>query len=185
MERKVVKENECMMCETVYETKAQANRCCDWENIVSTFARRKHRDQKDDIGKSYFDAHILQVVNILKNVTTDQYIISAGYLHDTIEDTQTTHQELKDNFGERIANLVLEMTHDGQKDEVGYYFPRLKSKDAILIKFADRLSNLSRMEAWDKARQDHYLRKSKFWKSEPSENRLSPEALRAFHQRKR
>ena len=53
-----------------------------------------------------------------------------------------------------------------EKDQKGYYFPRLKSKEAILIKFADRLSNLSRMSSWNMKRQEQYLRKSKFWNSE-------------------
>jgi GTP pyrophosphokinase len=133
---------------------------------VYRFAKTKHGEQKDDEGYSYFQAHILQVVSILRQVTDDVDIISAGYLHDTIEDTDTTHEELVREFGQRIADLVLEVTHEGQKDNVGYYFPRLKSKDAIIIKFADRLSNLSRMNAWDKERQAQYVRKSKFWKSD-------------------
>ena len=48
----------------------------------------------------------------------------------------------------------------------GYWSPRLKTKRGIILKFADRLSNLSRIESWDKKRQEHYLKKSKFWKSE-------------------
>tara|TARA_R110000868_G_C10972640_1_gene770702 strand:+ start:30835 stop:31248 length:414 start_codon:yes stop_codon:yes gene_type:complete len=130
------------------------------------FAQEKHKNQLDDIGLSYFDAHIQQVVSILKVVTDNDDIISAGYLHDTVEDTETTEQELREVFGDTITDLVMEVTHEGQKDNVGFYFPRLQTKDGILIKFADRLSNLSRMEAWDEERQNHYLRKSKFWKSE-------------------
>ena len=160
-------ETDCGMCEISYNTKAEANMCCDWRGNVIRFASEKHKDQKDDIGKPYFDTHILQVVSILEKVTQDPYILAAGFLHDTIEDTNTTYDELVENFGKRVADLVMEVTHDGKKDEIGYYFPRLKSKDAILIKFADRLSNLSRMEAWDIARQEHYLKKSKFWKSNP------------------
>ncbi len=127
------------------------------------FARAKHKGQLDDTGKDYMDAHIQQVVSILCKVTDDDDILAAAYLHDTIEDTHTTYAELVDIFGETIADLVMEVTHDGQKDEYGYYFPRLKSQKAILIKFADRLSNLSRMEAWDEKKQQQYLRKSKFW----------------------
>ena len=120
----------------------------------------------DDGGGSYFENHIWQVVAIIKQVTKDKEIIAAAYLHDTLEDTKTTYEELKENFGQRVADIVFEMTHEGKKDEKGYWFPRLKSKDAILVKFADRLSNLSRMDVWDEERQQHYLRKSKFWRSE-------------------
>jgi (p)ppGpp synthase/HD superfamily hydrolase len=129
------------------------------------FAENKHMNQRDDNGFPYF-FHVEQVARILGIVTKDLDLIACGYLHDTLEDTETTFEELKENFGSKIASLVLEVTHEGKKDENGYYFPRLQSKDAILIKFADRLSNLSRMESWSEDRRNQYLRKSKFWKSE-------------------
>lgn len=129
------------------------------------FAVQKHGDQKDDCGKDYFASHLVQVAQILMHVTKDNEIIAAAFLHDTLEDTDTTYEELEATFGKRIAGLVHEVTHEGKKDEKGFYFPRLESRDAILIKFADRLSNLSRMESWDEKRKQHYLKKSKFWKS--------------------
>lgn len=58
----------------------------------------------------------------------------------------------------------MEVTHEGQKDEYGYYFPRLKTKEGIMLKFADRLSNLSRMDNWNERRVAHYIKKSRFWK---------------------
>jgi len=128
------------------------------------FAKMKHGDQKDDCGKSYFDAHVKQVAMIMKQITEEEELVMAAFLHDTIEDTNTTYEELVKEFGQRVADLVMEVTHDGTNDNFGYYFPRLKSKDGILLKFADRLSNLSRMESWDIGRQEHYLKKSKFWK---------------------
>ena len=127
------------------------------------FASIKHKNQLDDEGLPYFMVHIIPVVNILEQITTDKEIIAAAYLHDTLEDTDTTYEELEENFGKIIADLVLELTHKGNKTE-GYTFPRLKSKKAIIIKFADRLSNLSRMNGWDKKRQEHYMNKSRFWK---------------------
>ena len=131
------------------------------------FAREKHKGQKDDMGEDYFESHIVPVYNILCSAGIGNHeILSAALLHDTLEDTDTTYIELLDNFGYKVANLVNEVTHEGQKDEFGFYFPRLKSKEAILIKFADRLSNLFRMDNWDVGRQEHYLKRSKFWKSE-------------------
>lgn len=128
------------------------------------FAQYKHKNQKDDTGADYFEAHLCQVVRILEQVTQNEHILAAGYLHDTIEDTDTTYSELFDNFGPIVANLVMEVTKEGQKDEYGYFFRRLHSQWGIMLKFADRLSNLSRMEAWSEERRAHYLRKSKFWK---------------------
>lgn len=129
------------------------------------FAKNKHRNQLDDDSKLYFSSHVEQVVRILEQVTNDEEIIAAAYLHDTIEDADTTYDELKEVFGQSIADLVNEVTHEGQKDSSGYYFPRLKSKKAILVRFADRLSNLSRMSCWNEKRQQHYLNKSKFWRN--------------------
>ena len=128
------------------------------------FAKAKHKGQLDDCGKNYFKVHVEGVVKVLRLVTKDKNILAAAYLHDTLEDTDTSFTELHKEFGMIITKLVWEVTHEGKKDTYGKYFPRLKSRDAILIKFADRLHNLSRMDVWDEKRVAQYLRKSKFWK---------------------
>lgn len=135
-------------------------------NKAEKFAREKHKGQKDDTGEDYFEAHLRVVLGILMNVTNNKAILSAGLLHDTLEDTKTTYEELKQEFGQKIADLVHEVTHEGQSDKHGFYFPRLKTKEGIMIKMADRLSNISRMENWDEKKKEQYLRKSKFWRSE-------------------
>lgn len=140
----------------------------DSEQIIKAkdFAKKKHANQLDDSGKDYFEAHLVQVFNVLNQLTDDEDILSAGLLHDTIEDTNTTREELVKEFGKVVADLVMEVTHEGKKDKFGYYFPRLKTKDGITIKLADRNSNVSRMHSWGKQRQQQYLRKTKFWRSE-------------------
>ncbi len=137
----------------------------EWEIKAFEFASKVHNGDKDDAGRPYVEAHILPVVSILKQITKDKEIITAAYLHDTIEDSNTTYNEIKDNFGENVANIVNEVTKVGPSKND--YFPRLHSKKAIILKFADRLQNLSRMEpAWNEARQQRYIDRSKFWKSE-------------------
>jgi len=135
----------------------------DLETRAHDFAKKKHGDTLDDSGKIYFEAHVCQVVKLVKDVTNDESLIAAAYLHDTLEDTETTYAELEKEFGPKIAGLVHELTHEGTREK-GYYFPRLKSEGAILIKFADRLSNLSRMDAWTPERRAAYFRKSRFWR---------------------
>jgi len=130
------------------------------------FAKKKHGDQVDDSDKSYFKVHVMQVYELVSIVTNDEAVRCAAVLHDTIEDTDTTYEELVQEFSKEVADLVMEVTHESRKDSVGFCFPRLKSQKGIIIKFADRLSNLSRMEAWDEARKEHYINKSKFWRSE-------------------
>lgn len=129
------------------------------------FATRKHVGQTDDDGLPYIQ-HPQRVVAILEHVTqpADTDVLVAGWLHDTLEDTTTTYMELATEFGYNIAVLVLEVTHRGQKDSKGYYFPNLRSREAIMIKFADRLDNISRMGNWEPKRREQYLAKSRFWK---------------------
>lgn len=128
------------------------------------FADKKHFGQKDDSGKNYFDSHCKVVGEAVAKFTNNEEVIVAAYLHDTIEDTDTTYPELVENFGQKVADLVMEVTHEGQKDNYGYYFPRLNSADGILIKLCDRASNISRMQPWSEDRRKQYLKKTCFWK---------------------
>jgi (p)ppGpp synthase/HD superfamily hydrolase len=130
------------------------------------FASERHKGQLDDQGRPYFFAHIVQVHSILKDVTDDEEILCAGILHDVIEDTDTTYDDLIREFNKPIADLVDELTQHGDW-ETGYYFPHLKTRKAIMVKFADRLSNLSRMNDWPGDRQEEYLGMSRFWPVEP------------------
>lgn len=145
----------------------------DLTTKAADFARMKHHNQLDDSGKPYFDAHIVQVVKQLEVITQDENILAAAYLHDTVEDTDTTYEELIEEFGQKVADLVMEVTHEGEKDNYGRWFPRLKTREGIMIKLADRNSNISRMDAWSEQRRQHYLKKTCFWKTKgPNENVL-------------
>jgi GTP pyrophosphokinase len=130
------------------------------------FASEKHKGQLDDQGRPYFFAHIVQVHSILKDITDDEETLCSGILHDIIEDTDITYQTLIREFNKPIADIVYELTHEGSR-ETGYYFPRLTTRKAIMVKFADRLSNLSRMDDWPGDRQLTYLEMSKFWSTKP------------------
>lgn len=130
------------------------------------FAWKAHEHQTDDSDQP-FVWHPIQVAMILSLLCpNDTNLICAGYLHDILEDTLWTHKELTKEFNKDIADLVNEVTKEGKKDSHGYYFPRLKTQRGIMLKFADRLSNVSRMEAWDDKKKEWYLKSSKFWRSE-------------------
>jgi GTP diphosphokinase / guanosine-3',5'-bis(diphosphate) 3'-diphosphatase len=77
------------------------------------FAARKHRDQrrKDKPASPYIN-HPIRLASVLwdEGGINDPIIIAAALLHDTIEDTKTTVQELRGTFGEEIAEVVLEVT---------------------------------------------------------------------------
>lgn len=128
------------------------------------FAYTAHAGQFRDTPNIPYIEHPKQTAQILSNVTEDAEVIAAGWLHDVLEDTDITYDELKQEFGARIADLVNEVTNEKNPDKSGY-FPRLHSKEGAMIKFADRLSNLSDMTTWSPNRQQAYINKSKFWAS--------------------
>ena len=133
-----------------------------------TFGVKAHSGQLDDAGKDYFMTHCWQVYEIIKILYPDDFALQiAALLHDTLEDTDVTYQVLLEEFGIDVADLVHEVTHERNTDDTGWYFPRLHSIRGIVLKFADRASNLSRMEeVWDEKKVQKYIKKSTFWQSE-------------------
>lgn len=115
------------------------------------FAKSKHRHnppRKLD-GRPYI-THPVRVASILKEFQlSDQDVLVAAYLHDTLEDTNATFDEIADHFGIRVAKLVQELTSDEvkvhQMGKAKYLLQKMykMSPDALLIKLADRLDNVS------------------------------------------
>jgi GTP pyrophosphokinase len=138
------------------------------EDKALEYASRKHKGQLDDSGRPYFYAHVIQVYNILKDVTDDEEVICAGILHDIIEDTEATYGDLVHEFTKEIADIVHEVTHEGTC-YADFYFPRLDSRKAFMVQFADRLSNMSRMVDWPGDVQKGFLDESVYWRKEPLE----------------
>ena len=78
----------------------------------------------------------------------DAELVAAGWLHDTIEDTETTREELAEEFGARVADIVVEVTDDmslpkDQRRQKQIEDAAHKSPDAKLVKIADKISNVS------------------------------------------
>src|SRR3989475_13224310 len=79
------------------------------------FAAHKHRDQRrKDAESSPYINHPIALANVLANEghIDDEVVLCAALLHDTIEDTETTPEELREAFGDEIADIVLEVTDD-------------------------------------------------------------------------
>lgn len=129
---------------------------------VLSYIIDKHRGQTDDEGKPYIQ-HVKAVAMMVKLFTNEENIINAAYLHDVLEETDTSYEELRKIFGKKTADLVLELTHTKNKSK-GSYFPKLESRWAIIIKLCDRAHNLSRMNSWNNKKRKLYLRRSRFWK---------------------
>ena len=69
------------------------------------FAVKAHKNQKRDSGDPYSN-HPIAVASILTELKLDSATITTGLLHDTIEDTHTTYEIIKNEFGEEVADLV-------------------------------------------------------------------------------
>lgn len=95
--------------------------------------------------------HFLEVYDILHNEfqVLDENTLVAGILHDTLEDTDTTFDELVRNFSKEVAVLIDEVSHpkDYSGAQVQEYYEKLKhiSLPAKMIKLADFLSHLRRL----------------------------------------
>lgn len=116
---------------------------------AARFAKERHKNQKRKYtGEPYFK-HLKEVADLLISVNCPKEIVCAGYLHDIIEDTETTIEEIKEIFGEVVAKLVLEVT-DISKPSDGNRKVRKKidcehlakaSNAGATIKCADIISN--------------------------------------------
>ena len=135
------------------------------------FARKKHKGQmrKNNTPVEYI-THPINVANLVKKYANNKEniddLVSSAYLHDTLEDTNTTYKELICNFGNLISNLVKELTNnDVLKKEMGktkYLSMKMTSMsdDALIIKLCDRLDNVSSLYDTNKAFIDKYLRET-------------------------
>ena len=120
------------------------------------FAITHHEGQKRHSGEPYFN-HCLAVANTLAQWKMDHFTIIGGMLHDTIEDTDASIQDINSLFGEDIASLVNGVTKLGgirfssrEAKQAGNFMKMLLSvaQDlrVIIIKFADRLHNMRTIE---------------------------------------
>jgi len=115
-----------------------------------SFAAAKHRDQRrKGVGAVPYINHPIQVAEVLATTAGIEHVptLMAAVLHDTVEDTDTTHEELSDRFGSEVAGLVSEVTDDkslereARKQAQVDHAPHL-SQPAMLIKMADKICNV-------------------------------------------
>ena len=116
------------------------------------FAKKAHYQQFRKSGDPYY-YHPVEVAKILTEIKLDNSTIASGLLHDTIEDTSATLKDIKDNFGNEIANLVNGLTKINSFSlkvnnlKLGENYRKLllaatQDLRVILIKLADRLHNM-------------------------------------------
>ena len=136
---------------------------------ATQFAAHKHCDQRRKDGKTPYIIHPISVAMILAEIggIDDLEILSAALLHDTIEDTDTTADEIEREFGARVRGIVEELTdnkllsYSERKQLQIDHAPKL-SKDATLVKIADKISNITDVinespPEWDINRCKEYI----------------------------
>lgn len=134
------------------------------------FAAHKHRDQRrKDVAASPYINHPIALADVLVNEggVGELEVLCAALLHDTIEDTDTTREELVRAFGERIAAVVAEVTDDktlakAARKEAQVTHAAHISREAKLVKLADKICNLRDVAAhppagWSLERRREYF----------------------------
>lgn len=134
------------------------------------FAAEKHRNQRrKDAAASPYINHPIALANVLANEggVSDVTVLCAAVLHDTIEDTETTENELRTTFGSHVSSVVLEVTDDKslgkhvRKQRQIEHAPHI-STEAKLVKLADKICNLRDILAsppanWSSERKQAYF----------------------------
>lgn len=119
------------------------------------FAKGAHEGQKRLNGDPYF-VHVFETAKILAKLGMDIETIVAGLLHDVLEDTSTTEEEIKKEFGDNVLFLVKGVTKLGKIKYRGderhieslkkFFIAMANDLRVVVIKFADRLHNLRTLE---------------------------------------
>ncbi|MCK6387496.1 HD domain-containing protein [Zoogloea sp.] len=134
------------------------------------FAAERHSGQRrKDAAASPYINHPIALADVLANEgrVLDVVVLSAAMLHDTIEDTATTADELAMHFGPRIAAVVVEVSDDRSLDKATRKLRQIEhaphlSPEAKLVKLADKICNLRDILAsppvhWPLQRQQAYF----------------------------
>jgi len=142
------------LIDKVFSYNPEAN--ADLLRRAYAFSNEVHYKQKRKEGAPYIQ-HPLAVAGILCDMKMDTNTIAAGLLHDTVEDTDTTTEDIRALFGEDVAFLVESLTklaqmefrtsEDAQAENFRKMFIAMaEDMRVILIKFADRLHNMRTLE---------------------------------------
>ena len=134
------------------------------------FSAEKHNDQRrKDARASPYINHPIQVAEILWRIgdVRDVNLLVASLLHDTVEDTDATPEQIETEFGEEVMSLVLEVTDDKnlpkeERKQLQVKNAPYKTHKAKMLKLADKISNIqdiisSPPKGWSLERRREYL----------------------------
>ena len=157
-------------------------------NKAYDFAIKAHKNQKRDSGDPY-SIHPIAVANILTELKLDSATIATGLLHDTIEDTHATYENIKAEFGQEVADLVDGVTkisvfeNQATSNSKAENFRKLilaTSKDirVLLVKIADRLHNMRTIDAISKVEKKERIAKETMEIYAPLADRMGMHSIR-------
>lgn len=114
------------------------------------FAVESHGDQR--YGQAPYAEHLATVVSILEECGFSGNHLAAGWLHDVVEDTDKTVDDLRVEFGEHVAQLVWAVTGGGEREaHVATIYEKITAyPDAAVIKLADRIANIEAAQPGDR-----------------------------------
>lgn len=127
---------------------------------ATIFAIRRHAGQM--YGDKPYHVHLFDVVNVLRRFVEwhglPQHIVNAAWLHDVVEDTTTTIDEVRRKFGDEVADLVNAVTKGEGKnraEKAAKTYPKIRQvQDAVTLKLADRIANLEQCVNHDRVGRD-------------------------------
>ena len=128
---------------------------------AAAWAAEKHEGQYRKGSGAPYIVHPKGVFKLLKSVgIKDKTLLLASWLHDTIEDTKTTYNDIKNEFSKEVADVVKQLTSDSKEiDRLGkpkYLFDKMvkMTDNGLVIKLADRLHNLNDITTMNKKLAD-------------------------------
>ncbi len=153
--------------------RVQSNRPTEDVSLIRKaweFCVRHHEGQMRASGEPYI-IHPLEVAEVLAEMKMDATAISAGLLHDSVEDTPATNEQIQAGFGDQVAHIVEGVTkidkiefanrEDRQAENVRKMLLAMVSDvRVVLIKLADRLHNMRTLEHLKPERQDAIARET-------------------------
>lgn len=114
------------------------------------FAAKKHEGQIRKMSNSPYILHPTEVASIVATMTDDREILAAAVLHDTVEDTDTTLEEIRENFGKRVALHVMTETEEKREDKPPAETWELRKEETLIILGSTREIGVKMMWLGDK-----------------------------------
>lgn len=97
------------------------------------FATEKHSGQVRKMTTAPYILHPLEVAAVVGTMTDDKEVLAAAVLHDTVEDTDTTLEEIREVFGKRVSLLVMTETEDKRQDRPEWSTWKIRKEETLAI----------------------------------------------------